>query len=354
MIRPGTAPAVGIDFIVGMARSGTTSLGRTLATHPDIAVFGESSFFGRLYVPPRPDGTYGNDEMKRVTAIQREQDWRATTGDESGCLKNTATEDYAALVDAALGELQAPVSPADAFRSLASAIARTEGKPRVLEKTPHHVHWLDRIASNFPDSRFVLLTRDPYGFMLSLRHLGDRIEGRYRRAFDRPLRHPLLCALAWRGYMLSIERALERCGDRVLVIDSSVLRQRPGELLASIQSFLGVALHELAPALAENSSFRNGQRPALGAQDVFWMNVVAGRIMRRNGYRIERIPRRTARILVSLLTVPISLAFVVFGLRRSVPGSYRDYLWRWLGRGALTVSGTARHAHQMGGTPQRR
>lgn len=332
MTSAGTAPPVRIDFIVGMARSGTTWLGRTLAAHPDLAVFGESSFFGRLYVPPRPDGMYGDEELKRVAAIQREQDWSATTGDDSSCLTNTRTEEYAALVDGALGELEAPVSPADAFRSLTSEIALSEGKPRVVEKTPHHVHWLDRIASSFPESRFVVVTRDPYGFMLSLRHLGDRIESRYRRALDRPLRHPLLCALAWRGYMLSVERALERYRDRILVVDSGALRERPRDALASIQSFLDLELHELAPALTENSSFRDGHRPAPGGADVFWMNVFAGKLMSRHGYPPRRIPFRPGRILASLLTVPISLAFVVLGLRRSVPGSFPDYLSRWLGR----------------------
>jgi hypothetical protein len=224
------------------------------------------------------------------------------------------------------------VTPADAFRHLAYAIARSEGKPHVLEKTPHHVHWLDRIAPSFPESHFVLLTRDPYGFMLSLQHLGDRLESRYRRGLDRTLRHPLLCALAWRGYMLSIERALDRYGERILVVDSRDLRQRPDALLASIQSFLGLEHRELAPALAKNSSFRDERRPALRGQDLFWMKLVAGRVMSRNGYKPERIPLRPAGTLASFLTAPLSLAAVALGVRRTVPGSFRGYLARWLGR----------------------
>jgi hypothetical protein len=329
--RADTAQAVRVDFLLGMARSGTTWLGRTLAEHPEVAVFGESSFFGRLYVPPGPDGMYGDRELARVRAIQREQDWGSTTGDELGCLRHTAPEDYPALVDAALDDLQAPVTPAETFRALAWAIARSEGKPRVLEKTPHHVHWLDRIAPSFPESRFVLLTRDPYSFMLSLQHLGDRIESRYRRALDRTLRHPLVCALAWRGYMLSVERALDQYGERILVVDSRELRQRPDLLLASIQSFLGFEVRELAPALAKNSSFPDGRRPALRGQDLFWMKHVAGRVMRRNGYRPERIPVRPAGTLASFLTAPLGLAAVAVGMRRTVPGSFRGYLTRWLG-----------------------
>jgi hypothetical protein len=328
-----SSPAsVRVDFIVGMARSGTTWLGRTLAAHPDVAVFGESSFFGRLYVPPRNSGTYGDTELDRVAAIQRKQEWCTTTGDKANPLTNTRPEDYAALVEAALRELRAPVSPADTFRSLASAIARSEGTQRVLEKTPHHVHWLERIAPDFPESRFVLLKRDPYDFMLSLRHLGLRIEGRRQRAMDTPWRHPLFCALAWRGYMLSIERALERYGDRIVVIDAGDLRRSPKELLASVQAFLELDVRDLPPADAENSSFRTGRRPALRGQDVFWMNLIAGRVMRRNGYERQPYRVRPISLLASLVVLPLSAAYVAVGLRRRVPGSFPRYIARWLGR----------------------
>ena len=329
----GAGTAIGIDFIVGMARSGTTWLGRALGAHPDAAVFGESSFFGRLYVPPRAGGAYGEEELERVRMIQREQEWSTTTGDESGCLRNTPSAEYAALVDAAFHELRAPASPAETFSSLARAIARSEGKARVIEKTPHHVHWLSRIAASFPDAKFVIVKRDPYGFMLSLQHLGDRLATRRRRALDRPWRHPLLAAFAWRGYMLSVESAVERYGDRVLVVDSRELRQRPTETLANIQSFLGLEVHDLAPgALGENSSFGEGRRPRLGSPDLFWLNLVAGSVMRRNGYEAERNPLQPLQVLGSFLWLPVSAAYVAVALPRRVPGSFRSYLARWLGR----------------------
>ncbi len=343
---------VRVDFIVGTARSGTTWLGRALASHPDVAVFGESSFFGRLYVEPQPDGTYGDAELERLRRIQREQEWRRTTGDASSCLRNTRSEDYAALVDAAFRDVQAPLDPAGAFRTLAGAIARSEGKPRALEKTPHHVHWLERPATSFPDARFVLLTRDPYGFMLSLKHLGDRIERRSRRALDRPWRHPLISALAWRSYMRSAERALERYGDRILVVDHRDLRQRPGEVLAAVQAFLDLEVRELVPGmLGRNSSFRVGPRPAPGAADVFWMNLVAGRVMRRHGYRRERVPMRPLPILASFVTLPVCVAAAAAEVPWMVPGSLRSYLAGWLGSGAQREPSAFSH---VGGTPERR
>ncbi len=333
MTAEGARSPARIDFIAGMARSGTTWLGRALAKHPDVAVFGESSFFGRLYVPPRADGTYGPAELARVHAIQREQDWATTTGDDSSCLRNSQGEEYAALVDAAFGPLEAPVTPAESFQALARAIASSERKPCVVEKTPHHVHWMRRIALGFPEARFVLLTRDPYGFMRSLKHLDDRIESRWRRALERPWRHPAVCAVAWRAYMLSVERALEQYRDRVLVVDHRELRQRPEALLASVQSFLGLAVHDLAPGtLGQNSSFRRGGKPSLRGQDVFWMNLIAGRVIRRNGYRREPIPFRPLQILASFATLPLCAAYVAARAPRRVPGSLRPYLAAWIGR----------------------
>ena len=36
-----------IHFIVGMSRSGTSWLAKSLNNHPQISAFGETSFFGR-------------------------------------------------------------------------------------------------------------------------------------------------------------------------------------------------------------------------------------------------------------------------------------------------------------------
>lgn len=329
-----TAERARVDFIVGMARSGTTWLAQTLAEHPDVAVFGETSFFGRLHLPPRADGTYGEDELKRVLAIQREQEWSKTTGDDAGCLRRTRPEEYATLVDSAFAGLRAPTTPAEVFEQLVRAVAQSEGRSRVLEKTPHHVHWLPRVAAAFPHAKFVVVRRDPYSFIASLLHLGDRLGGRWQRALDRPWRHPLLAALAWRGYMLSIERALQRYPERIVVVETHELRGMPDDVLERVQSFLELDVLEL-PTHSEgaNSSFRVGPPARPGAADIWWTNLVAGRVMRRNGYELQRVPFRPLSVLSSFLTLPISLAWVGVALPQKVPGSFRAYLAHWLGRG---------------------
>src|SRR5262249_32454660 len=229
---------VQIDFIVGMSRSGTTWLGRVLSAHPDIAVIGETSFWGNCYVPPRPDGLYGEQELTKVLEIQRTRDWRTTTQDDRHILTSAGTHDYRLLVEDAIARVQPPVHPSSVFRALALTVAEREGKCHVVEKTPHHIHWLPRIVAAFPQSKFLVTERDPYEFVISLGHLGNRIDRRLARALDRPWRHPLLSALAWRGYINSIEKARIDYPDRILVIRTSDLRERSEVAVADAQRFL--------------------------------------------------------------------------------------------------------------------
>jgi hypothetical protein len=317
-----------VDFLMGMARSGTTWLGRVLSHHPDLAVFGETSFFGRLQVPPRSDGLYGRRELQAVSSAQSRQDWRTTTRDSEDVLAGS----YDELVADALGKLGVPVTPADVFLRIAAAVVRSEGKTRALEKTPHHVHWLPEIAERLPDSRFVLAIRDPYEFVVSLRNLGNRLNGRFDRLMDAPWRHPLIAALAWRAYMRSTERALTRHSDRILVVCTEDLRSDPHAVVDRIQAFLGLELAELPVNIPRlNSSFTGSASEHLGADDLFWLKLVAGAMLRRHGYRPPSVPSAPFRTLASVLTAPLYLAAAAIRLPRMVRGSLTDYLARWLG-----------------------
>jgi Sulfotransferase family len=318
-----------LDFIVGMPRSGSTWLGRALGRHPEVAVFGESCFYGRLYVPPRSDGSYGAEELERVRAIQREQDWETTTTDPNGGDPPWQPGEYAALVDDAIASLQPPVAPRDVLAVIAAAVAARESKPRVVEKTPQHVHWLPRVAAGFPDARFILTMRDPYDYMASYQRLGRRIDGRLRRLLDLSWRHPLIAALFWRSYSTSIQRALARFPDRTVLVRTEDLRDRPAEALASAQSFLGLPQADLFGTEGTNSSFREGEPRVPSGTDVLWMNLVAGRAMRKSGYETRKPKAGVAPTAVSVLTAPLSIAATAVRIPRMVPGPFMGYLRRW-------------------------
>jgi hypothetical protein len=199
----------------------------------------------------------------------------------------------------------------------------------------------------------VLVRRDPEGFVVSLRHHGDRLDGRWRRALDRPWRHPLLSALAWRGYSRSIERAHDRYGNRTVLVESRNLRDHPEQELARVQRFLRLAPQPLDRRdLGANSSFCHREREPARPEDLFWLKLVAGRTMHAAGYEPRGAPF-SGRILASFATLPVSLAFAAVRLPRMVPGSFRAYLAGWL-RSPDRGHREPAVFSQTGGTPARR
>jgi hypothetical protein len=345
--RPGTQPR--LDFIVGLPRSGSTWLSYALGRHPDVAVFGETSFFGRLFVPPRADGTYGRRELERVRTRQHARGWQETTGDSPPGLVGTSAAPYPALVDDVLGRIRPPVRPAEVLSAIASEVARHEGKARVVEKTPHHVHWLPRLASSYPDARFVVTFRDPYEFAVSFLGLGRRLPTRTARALDLPWRHPLVAALFWRSYASAVERALAQYPDRTLLVRLEEVRERPSKVLAGVQAFLELPQVDLAGAEGANSSFAGAVRPPPDGVTVAWMNAVSGRAIRRSGYTQRPANASLPSAALSLLAAPLSVAATVARIPALVPGpliSYvRDWRLRW-----TTVDSELRHrrAHDKG------
>ncbi len=57
-----------LGFIVGMSRSGTTWLSNSLNAHPSVAVFGETGFWGKMYIVPKGQ-TYCPDDYHSFSAL---------------------------------------------------------------------------------------------------------------------------------------------------------------------------------------------------------------------------------------------------------------------------------------------
>jgi Sulfotransferase family len=318
-----------LDFVVGLPRSGSTWLGRALDRHSDVAVFGETCFYGRLYVPPREDGLYGEEELERLRRIQRARDWETTTSDPTGGNPPWRPGEYAELVDKVFAGLQPPVRPEEVLTAVATAVAARSSKPRAVEKTPQHVHWLPRMAEAFPSARFVITLRGPYEYTASYKRLGRRLERRARKAVDLSWRHPLIAALFWRSYARSINRALAGYPERTLLVRTEDLRDRTGETLASVQAFLELPEQDLRGAEGANSSFREGESRTLRATDVFWMNLVAGRAMRSSGYRPVPAKPGVVATAVSIALAPLSVAATAVRIPSMVPGSFVSYVQSW-------------------------
>jgi hypothetical protein len=329
-VAEGDAPLLG--FVVGMARSGTTWLGRRLTDHRDVVVIGETKYWGRLYVAPGPSGTYTSEQVQGI--MERLREHFATDVDGLGTLSQVSATGISNVLSAAVDVCPSFPSPAELFSCVCRAIAEAENKRWIIEKTPHHINWVDRIATNLPHARFIILFRDPEEFMLSYKHQGDRMDSERQHFYDR-LYHPVGCALVWRGYARSIRLATQRHPTRTLLVSNDELAVEPDVMVTRALNFLGVDRAGTGAggedALTSNTSFPAGERPRLDSQDLFWMRWLAGREIRRFGMRVPQTSFAPWSIALSVIQLPVWAIRVVAMMRRGhVTAGVWRYLWRWI------------------------
>jgi len=314
-----------------MSRAGTTWMAKCLNEHPSVAVYGESTFFGRGFATPNEVGMYDASAIAALREHLLRLRFDATIGTPGpGMLKHATLDDFHDEIRRVFHDGIAPCSPAEAFCLLQDIVRRIEGKPIVIEKTPHHLNWIDRMLEVTPGARFIVMIREPYGFMLSYKHFGDKKAHGVKRDFKRRY-HPFGIAMIWRAYFRTANLVLDRHRDRVHLVRFEELTKDPNGQLRDVQAFLGL---EVVPELADrvppdNTSFPDGRKPVLHGEDIFWMNRVAGRDIERYGATRLR-SRHPLSIIGSTIQLPFWLVRNLIEFRKRVAGSPWQYLRRWL------------------------
>lgn len=326
-VRPGAREGSGVRgdvFIVGMSRAGTTWLARALNRHPDVAVYGESGFWGRKHVSPA-GAAYAAEELEAVARAHRGRMTATEVAPELGGAAGVLRAICREAVEA--GE---PLTPGELHDRVCARLGRAEDARVVVEKTPHHVNWLDRIEEHVPRARFLVCVRDPRGFLLSYRHQGDRKPPPVRETFE-DLYHPIVTAFVARQYLRSIRAAVATRPGRTRLVRLEEVEDDPDAVLRGVQTFLGVDPRSELGGGAENTSFPGaGDRPGLDPAELFWLDVVAGRASEALGYR-RRSPRPVRfRWLLPLVTLPIALVRAVRVVAEATDRGILVYLRRWL------------------------
>ncbi|MCA9601032.1 MAG: sulfotransferase [Polyangiales bacterium] len=322
---------VPVHFICGMSRAGTQWMAKALNHHPHAVVFGETLYWGRKYRAPESGDVFSEAEL--LDAL----DWLSRG--------STATLKYHPRVggkeaaermrveasELVLRMLPRPAKPEDLFAAYAEALVDMTGAMVAVEKSPHHVLYLDRIVAAMPKARFVIMFREPYGFMRSYKHQGDRKAPDVKANFD-ALYHPAVCAMLWRQYARAIEAAKRNHGDRVLVVDFERIASEPEAVMRDVEAFLTLP-SRLAGVegwrQGENSSFTDGVVP-LEAVDRAWMNAVAGAEIRKLGLARENGAPHPVAVAQSMLSLPGWAWRNVAAMRGNTRGSVVQYLARWL------------------------
>lgn len=288
--------------IAGMSRGGTTWTGKCLNEHSQAAVFGESLFWGRRYLPPKSDGRYSREETAMVLESLR-NGFKHFVGDGPGHLKKVTSQHGGEIIEAVARQLPPRPTPYEVFATYGREIARREGKATFVEKTPHSVLWIDRIIAQAPDLRMLVLVRNPYDFMLSYKHQGDRKPAEVRQAFQE-VYHPFGCAMVWRGYARAALKARDVYPRQTLLISFEELTAPESGAIQCLQEFFGLPIEPIERLVpTDNTSFPGGARPELSAVDLFWMNLIARKWIRTLGYERQRTPFAPLGVLWSLVTL---------------------------------------------------
>lgn len=304
-------------------------MSRVMNTHPDVASFGETMFWGRRYRPTNAEGCWSRDDLDAL-ADELPGSLMGPSGNSPGALA-TPPEALLQAIEQTFRALDTPARPAQVYKAMCRAVLDAEGKTIAIEKTPHHLNWIDRIEQALPGSRFLIMQRDAYGFMLSYKHQGDHRGEQLRRNL-KSLYHPIGCALVWRGYMRSILDVTRRYPDQTLVVD---LAREPdeGALLQRVASFFALPPGNLEGRVHQNSSFARGDRPELSGADRFWLNLIARKEIAACG--TDKQPARlrdSLAVLGSVMYTPLWAFRAWFHMRRNTQGSTFAYLWRWIRR----------------------
>jgi hypothetical protein len=313
-----------------MSRSGTTWLGKCLNMHPDAATIGETLYWGRSYVEADSDGYYGQKQIREVVWRQKNGTF-GFFGNGVGCLKVLNREKWSSLLDD-INVAKSRLTPAEFYEEILQRVAFIEGKPRVIEKTPHHINHIARILESLGDSKFVLMVRDPYSFMLSYKNQGLQQSVQSQQSKSR-FYHPLGCAIIWKSYA---RQAMLHDSDQnhdTLLVRFEELKERPCHVWKSVLKFMD--LHEcVLPEVNDtNTSFLGIDRPKLTSVDFFWMNLISGRMIRELDYQKVN----TKLDLIGLIRSFFALIPWVWHVLRVIPaatsGSFIAYAFNWLRKG---------------------
>ncbi len=164
----------GYVFIVGVSRSGTTLLRKTLNQSDWIAISNENHFLGHLL--PREGvrwkfrrfGDLGReDNVRRLVdyvyggGLKASSRLRGMSKAWHWIIKNVDRNDFLRQV------LESDRSEAALFTVMMRVYADRKGKPIVGEKTPAHVRYVPTILQWYPEGKVIHMLRDPRAIYVS-------------------------------------------------------------------------------------------------------------------------------------------------------------------------------------------
>jgi hypothetical protein len=190
-------------FIVGVSRSGTTLMRRTLNSSDEIAIASENHFLGHVIASEgvrhrlRQFGDLSDDaNVRRLVdylysdAFKSSSKYRDMSTLWRWLTRRVPREEL-------LGRLlESDRSERALFRAILQLYAEHKGKRVMGEKTPAHVRYVPTLMEWFPEGRVIHMLRDPRGIFVS------ELRRRSKQALSTPYKQLRRFKLAFKLFIL--------------------------------------------------------------------------------------------------------------------------------------------------------
>lgn len=213
-------------FVVGMARSGTSLLSELLFAHFDYGMGPESSFIPYFARRLSKYGDLGNPlNLHRLV-----HDVSRCETLEIARSVYPVEERFDVSPDLILANMVSP-GFGGVVRSVLQCMATAQNRTRLGAKLPMFWRHIDLLEDLFGDTaRYLWIVRDGRDVALSL----------MKQQWGEKSAHA--CARHWVRSMVSLRRAAELLGERLLIVRYEHLLSAPGAVISQMNEFTGKAL----------------------------------------------------------------------------------------------------------------
>lgn len=289
-------------FIVGVSRSGTTLMRKTLNTSDQIAISNENHFLGHLLPSEgarykfRAFGDLANDDnVHRLVdfiysgAFERSSRLRGVSRQWRWIIKRVDRAEVERRI------LASDRSERALFEIMMQVYADHYARPIMGEKTPAHVRYVPTILEWFPDGRVIHMLRDPRGIFVSelARRRKEAVTFPYRQLIHIPFLFKFFVlietTLAWNESVRLLARYRRDYPDRYYLQKFEAVVTEPETHIRKLCDFLGVEFQAtLLDQIVVSKGFQAGQSGFDSQAADRWRRLIDPWIARWFGFWFKR------------------------------------------------------------------
>ena len=310
-------------FITGNSRSGTTMMSRILGNHADVFTFQELHFFDEL-VKGEPTDVLSTEQSLhlycKLCAVQR-----------NGYFGDRNPQPFLAEAKAALAGKDG-ISQIELYKLFCLNECKLHGKSVPCKQTPQNIFSIASILEHIPESKILIMVRDPREVLLSQKNKWKRraLSGgeipfleSIRARFNY---HPVTISRIWNA---TFKEGLKyENHPAVKIVYYEQLIGNPEHVIAEVSQFCGInyssALLDIPVVGSSNfqdavqtrgiDTKKTGQwnKGGLSDEEIQICETINAEDMRKAGYELSGKKGSDAKVFFIRLMMPVKLGLALF------------------------------------------